>query len=453
MPENQETKLASLVQTRKTIANKFRKLHNDRIDQERVLRSKYAPITDKLDTLIDAKEDILKEMKNFKFDNDEADSVIDNFNEDNVENVSVNRKNSSGNVVKYFPSRKKVFTRKNKDEQEEPMMVDEPEIELKKTSKIPMWKIFKKNRSNKKKHDDDEPMEIDMPRKKPIIKKCKRVNHRRVMRSRAPEVEFSGKRRRECEDIDEQPFTKKKMLNCNKIDLDSSSKSKKCKKESDIHLIDPMHVKKEKSDLNPVLIEKKNSLKRIRDDDIIEIQALNKKKRFDVRKRQQKEKNLRSLHSIRETGLFSYNEKIKKDSEAKAKKKAQQNYKVISPEDFSADGKRKKGHLSEKRRKIEIKIKNRRAAKKKKIPADILESRKRKKFQNNRKSVVLKYGQALEKGFIPYTENIAYEYYDDPNELCERLQLLIASKGAGNTNHDQEINSIIEELRESNIIE
>lgn len=65
----------------------------------------------------------------------------------------------------------------------------------------------------------------------------------------------------------------------------------------------------------------------------------------------------------------------------------------------------------------------------------------------------LKYGKGLEKEFIPYTENIAYEYYDDPNELCERLNLLLASKTAGNSNHDQEINSIIEELRESGIIE
>lgn len=63
-----------------------------------------------------------------------------------------------------------------------------------------------------------------------------------------------------------------------------------------------------------------------------------------------------------------------------------------------------------------------------------------------------KKGRGLEKNFIPYSENIVYEYWDDPNELCERLQLLLASKSAGNTNHDQEINSIIEELKERNII-
>lgn len=43
-------------------------------------------------------------------------------------------------------------------------------------------------------------------------------------------------------------------------------------------------------------------------------------------------------------------------------------------------------------------------------------------------------------------------YWDDPNELVERLKLLVASKDAGNTNHDNEILSIIEELKEAHII-
>lgn len=63
-----------------------------------------------------------------------------------------------------------------------------------------------------------------------------------------------------------------------------------------------------------------------------------------------------------------------------------------------------------------------------------------------------KRGKGLEKNFIPYNENIVYEYWDDANELCERLKLLSASKSGGNSNHDQEINSIIEELREIKII-
>lgn len=44
-------------------------------------------------------------------------------------------------------------------------------------------------------------------------------------------------------------------------------------------------------------------------------------------------------------------------------------------------------------------------------------------------------------------------YFDDVNELVERLKLLIASQQSGNTGHKNEILSILEELREAGIIE
>lgn len=60
------------------------------------------------------------------------------------------------------------------------------------------------------------------------------------------------------------------------------------------------------------------------------------------------------------------------------------------------------------------------------------------------------------KGLKPLTKvwkkNVDFVYWDDPNELVERLKLLIASRDAGNTGLDNEIISIIEELRESKII-
>lgn len=43
-------------------------------------------------------------------------------------------------------------------------------------------------------------------------------------------------------------------------------------------------------------------------------------------------------------------------------------------------------------------------------------------------------------------------YWDDPNELCDRLRLLVASAQTGNTAHKNEIISIIEELKEAGII-
>jgi hypothetical protein len=49
-------------------------------------------------------------------------------------------------------------------------------------------------------------------------------------------------------------------------------------------------------------------------------------------------------------------------------------------------------------------------------------------------------------------KDIAYVYWDDPNELVERLKLLIAARDAGNTGLGNEIISIIEELREAGIV-
>lgn len=63
----------------------------------------------------------------------------------------------------------------------------------------------------------------------------------------------------------------------------------------------------------------------------------------------------------------------------------------------------------------------------------------------------LKIGGSLPKS-KKYNKATDYIYWDDPNELIERLKLLIASKSAGNSNHDNEILSVIEELKESGII-
>lgn len=52
-----------------------------------------------------------------------------------------------------------------------------------------------------------------------------------------------------------------------------------------------------------------------------------------------------------------------------------------------------------------------------------------------------------------WKKNVDYVYWDDPNELVDRLKLLIASRDAGNTGLDNEIISIIEELKESGLID
>lgn len=60
----------------------------------------------------------------------------------------------------------------------------------------------------------------------------------------------------------------------------------------------------------------------------------------------------------------------------------------------------------------------------------------------------------MKKGGMLHLSNkpIDYIYYDDPNELVDRLKLLVASQLAGHTGHGNEIISIEEELREAKII-
>lgn len=58
----------------------------------------------------------------------------------------------------------------------------------------------------------------------------------------------------------------------------------------------------------------------------------------------------------------------------------------------------------------------------------------------------------IQKKLTP-DRKLQYTYWDDPNELVNRLRLLIASYSAGNGSHLNEIISIVEELREAHIIQ
>lgn len=56
-------------------------------------------------------------------------------------------------------------------------------------------------------------------------------------------------------------------------------------------------------------------------------------------------------------------------------------------------------------------------------------------------------------GLMKYSKNkLDYVYWNDPNELVNRLKLLLSSQEAGHNNHTNEITSILEELREAHII-
>lgn len=47
---------------------------------------------------------------------------------------------------------------------------------------------------------------------------------------------------------------------------------------------------------------------------------------------------------------------------------------------------------------------------------------------------------------------VRYVYFDDPNEICQRLELLLAEREAGNQGVDSEILAILEELQERGFI-
>lgn len=73
------------------------------------------------------------------------------------------------------------------------------------------------------------------------------------------------------------------------------------------------------------------------------------------------------------------------------------------------------------------------------------ESKKKKKIKSGRGMADLK--------LFDKNKNATYIYWDDPNELVDRLRLLLSSKLSGHSGHNNEILSITEELKEANIIE
>jgi hypothetical protein len=81
-----------------------------------------------------------------------------------------------------------------------------------------------------------------------------------------------------------------------------------------------------------------------------------------------------------------------------------------------------------------------------------INSNKGYKYVNIIKPLMKKETEISGSGMLLTNNNIDYVYWDSPDELCDRLRLLLASNKAGNSGHMNEINSIIEELRENGII-
>lgn len=69
-----------------------------------------------------------------------------------------------------------------------------------------------------------------------------------------------------------------------------------------------------------------------------------------------------------------------------------------------------------------------------------------------KRSKIYNYTKIIQRLFPPRGRGVDYVHWNDPNELMERLRLLIGSKRTGHTRHDNEIFSIVEELREADIV-
>lgn len=91
----------------------------------------------------------------------------------------------------------------------------------------------------------------------------------------------------------------------------------------------------------------------------------------------------------------------------------------------------------------------------------LLTSGHKKNFDPNasiRRTRAFKYTKIIQDlfqggGFKKFKKYTDFVWFDDLNELCDRLKLLISSQAAGNNGHQNEILSIIEELREANVIQ
>lgn len=85
------------------------------------------------------------------------------------------------------------------------------------------------------------------------------------------------------------------------------------------------------------------------------------------------------------------------------------------------------------------------------IISKVLELKQKKdgKYMKRKKKVSGRGMQLIADTKMPYQ----YVYWDDVNELVNRLRILIGSQNAGSTSHHNEIVSLIEELREAGVIE
>lgn len=364
MSEKEKRLKLALVRTRRIIAKKFQKLHNQNIKRDVKLNEKYAPITKSLKKIVDMKKDDSNpkknqasvpskhsETENLYLDNNLEESV-DSSNEDLNENVEPEFDNELA-----FDDFQPTFT-----------------------SELNVAGPSRNSINN---------VQNTVPNKRTSIRSLLERN----------EVTDTTQFLNSDYDTSDNDFSMRAIA------------SKRRRDESNNDLVDDSENEQQsiRKDVKKVKKCKQNAL---------------------IIKR--KWNDLQNLRAIRRTAMAKIKKKLRPNNGVQQKRSKV----VVSPEDFDDHGNFRGAEKPKRRKVLTSSVRY--------IPV------KRKIKRSSKQSSTV--GEGIEKEFIPYNGNIVYEYWDDPNELCARLQLLMASQSTGNSNHGQEINSIIQELREQNII-
>lgn len=389
---NKEKQLKTqLVRTRTIIANKFRKLRRNQVLRDNELHERYAPITNSIKQLIDTKESISKE-NNLSDQENEFDEKY--------------------NLMKF-----------EYDDQD-----DDKKIEVNVKEEEKLIDSNPQSKSSKRDVDTDTVKKINNGKERfyashNIVGEHAFHSPNRVRdKNRAKVVSQRKKHRSNITDV----LRESNSVNIeDKNDLGECSTKPKKKQNGISHKADQSIFLSNIDRFNQP--RRKREILSPEDYDAMGnyLGPVKPKRRKIERIKMDQPKRRKHIKKNRKV-LMKPDDIHKEHVRTKKSRKV-----VISPDDFDEEG-YYRGVVAAKRRKVEIPIDNLKMV-----------SRPKKRVRSRK---------CLEKKFIPYTENIVYEYYDDPNEIVNRLKLLMSSKNAGNSNHDQEINSIVEELRERHII-
>lgn len=414
---SKEKKLkSSLVRTRNAIKRKFQKLHTEKETEERNLKKKYEPITNTLKQLIDIKDGTTSKSKSKSTYNE-----FDNHDDDDLSIHSYNNDNNDGSKV---------------DDDYHSIHIEDVDDD-------------NDDHQSERSHRKEAKKRVHTPTSEHSNKIPRNASKRTFISAKArkkPTRRSNVSRKSTLSSL--QEYGSNDVIDDMDVDYGVISSHKRIR-----HPDDPLADHNLKLDTKV----RKRMLYDNTDADG-ESDTGNEEWSRKFKMRQKKQQQLYDLQDTRDTGLEKMKNKITPDNVEKPSHLVE-----VSPQDYDIYG-NYRGKNKPKRSKVQIKkdrFKDRvgRYNERRSILISddetdgsdtiLFQSDYAKDFERQRKKVK---GKGWETNFIPYNDNIVYEYYDDPNELCDRLRLLISSKQAGNSNHNQEINSIIEELRELDII-